>query len=137
MPVMDVHEDQVPFARRPGLDRLGAVVDHDGIDAELVQQGLHHQLVHGVVLGDQDAQGRAARRLDDVLRRGKGRGGARPPDPGGLELHDKGRPQAWPALHLDGAFHQVNQFPADREPKPGPPEAPGRRRLGLHELAEQ
>jgi hypothetical protein len=59
----------------------------------------------------------------------------------GLTLEASGEPEGAPtsglALEVDRPPHELDEPPGDREPQPRPPEAPGRRAVGLHEGLEQ
>ena len=57
---VDVGEDRriVAFRRRPGLERLDAVIDGVGVDAEQLELAHQHFAVHRVIVGDQDARAR-------------------------------------------------------------------------------
>ncbi len=55
---LDVHEDDVVGLPLERLDRFAPVRCDVGAVTELFQQASRHLLVHGVVLGEQDAQGR-------------------------------------------------------------------------------
>ncbi len=51
-----VHQHEIERIIRDPLERLLAVVDHDGLTSELRKHRRRHPLVHGIVLDDQDAE---------------------------------------------------------------------------------
>ena len=57
---MDVgeHRRVVPVRRRPGFERLDAVIDGVGIDAEQFELAHQHLAVHRMIVGNQDARPR-------------------------------------------------------------------------------
>jgi hypothetical protein len=63
--IPDVHHNDVERPAPDGGHRLGAVADQVGVVAQLGQLEQHQPLVHGVVVGDQDAQRRTGVRLPD------------------------------------------------------------------------
>ena len=52
------HRRIVAFRGRPGLERLDAVIDGIGVDAEQLELAHQHFAVHRVIVGDQDARAR-------------------------------------------------------------------------------
>ena len=137
---LHIHQDQVPALATPGLDRLFAVVDDGQIDAQLMQQGLEHQLVDRIVLGRQHLQGGDGRAVVLFGDRDFDHGDRRRRDLlAALERQDDGEAGALTRLALDHdrATHQGRQVAADRQAQARAAEATRGRGVGLGEFLEQ
>ena len=125
-PQVHVREPAAAGVHR-GIDVVVARDGHAGgcevateIVAERPSVAIDH---HAVEAGEERSLARRGRpdRLDSFQRQPDGE---RRAAPGG-------------ALQRDRTLHQLDQRVADREPEPGPAEAPGRRGIGLRERPEQ
>ena len=129
---LEVHEDHVVPFGRASIDRRHAVADGAHPVARPLEEPDRHPLVGDGVLDEEHAQRDP---LDDRLADRRGLVGAalREPEPGG-EMERAALPRL--ALQAHGASEGIHEAGGDGQPQAGAPVAPGRRRVGLHELLE-
>ena len=126
---LDIHENEVKGAILDGVESEFAIGDDfDGM-ALFFEHAKGEFLVHGVILGEEDAQ-----RRDEAIERGFG-GGLLWLRFGSIEAQGKGKATAIAGLTIDGDFsaHHFDEAAADGEAESGAAVGPIGGAIGLTE----
>ena len=132
-----VHQHDVEPLLIEAGQRLGAVLGDDDAMAVALQHRDRDRGVDGVVLGQQDVQARARRRV------GRRASSNRPPHPrwpvtsASVRSNQNVLPTPGSLVTPTLPAHQLDQLARDGEPEAGAAEAPRHRSVGLLEGAEQ